>query len=84
MRPEPAFADKEISKFRDYTVDPTDPLKERVQRTYREMHLNQTVDFVKGWCMCLFTKVLSGHYLLVIFLFQSFTKKRRTLYNTVH
>lgn len=50
MRPEPAFADKEISKFRDYTVDPTDPLKERVQRTYREMHLNQTVDFVKGWC----------------------------------
>jgi len=48
MRPEPAFADKEVSKFRDYTVDPTDPLKERVQRTYREMHLNQTVDFVKG------------------------------------
>lgn len=49
MRPEPAFADKEVSKFRDYTVDSTDPLKERVQRTYREMHLNQTVDFVKGW-----------------------------------
>ncbi|KAG4076087.1 hypothetical protein HA402_011433 [Bradysia odoriphaga] len=48
MRPEPAFVDKEISKFRDYTIDPTDPLKDRVQRTYREMHLNQTVDFVKG------------------------------------
>lgn len=51
MRPEPAFADKELSKFRDYTDDPTDPLKERVKRTYREMHLNQTVDFVKGWYM---------------------------------
>ncbi|KAJ6635443.1 Inositol oxygenase [Pseudolycoriella hygida] len=48
LRPEPTFADKEISKFRDYTIDPTDPLKARVQRTYREMHLNQTVDFVKG------------------------------------
>lgn len=48
MRPEPAFADKELSKFRDYTIDPTDPLRERVQRTYREMHLNQTVDFVNG------------------------------------
>lgn len=52
MRPEPAFADKAVSKFRDYTIDPTDPLKERVQRTYREMHLNQTVDFVKGWYVC--------------------------------
>jgi len=48
LRPEPSFADKELSKFRDYTIDPTDPLRERVQRTYREMHLNQTVDFVKG------------------------------------
>lgn len=48
LRPELAFADKEISKFRDYSVDETDPLKEMVRRTYRQMHLNQTVDFVKG------------------------------------
>jgi len=48
MRPEPTFADKNPSKFRDYSVDTTDPLKERVRQTYRQMHLNQTVDFVKG------------------------------------
>lgn len=39
---------QESSKFRDYSVDTTDPLKERVRQTYRQMHLNQTVDFVKG------------------------------------
>lgn len=48
MRPEAAFADKCLSKFRDYSVNDEDPLKERVRRTYRDMHLNQTVDFVKG------------------------------------
>lgn len=48
LRPELAFAKKELSKFRDYSVDETDPLKEMVRRTYRQMHLNQTVDFVKG------------------------------------
>lgn len=48
MRPEPTFADKNPSKFRDYSIDTTDPLKERVRQTYRQMHLNQTVDFVKG------------------------------------
>ena len=48
LRPEPTFAEKSISKFRDYKVDRADPLKERVRQTYREMHLNQTVDFVKG------------------------------------
>ncbi|EDX10199.1 inositol oxygenase [Drosophila simulans] len=48
MRPEPTFADKNPSKFRDYSVDTTHPLKERVRQTYRQMHLNQTVDFVKG------------------------------------
>lgn len=48
LRPELQFADKDISKFRDYSIDPTDPLKERVRNTYRQMHLNQTVDFVKG------------------------------------
>lgn len=44
----PEFADKDLSKFRDYSVDKKDPIKERVRRTYRLMHLNQTVDFVKG------------------------------------
>lgn len=48
LRPEPNFVTKGISQFRDYTIDENDPLKERVRRTYREMHLNQTVDFVKG------------------------------------
>lgn len=48
LRPEPSFADKSPSKFRDYSVDVEDPLKERVRRTYRQMHLNQTVDFVNG------------------------------------
>ncbi|CAD7086753.1 unnamed protein product [Hermetia illucens] len=47
LRPEPDFAEKPISKFRDYSIDETDPLKERVRRTYRLMHKNQTVDFVK-------------------------------------
>lgn len=48
LRPELAFAGKEASKFRDYSIDTADPLKERVRHTYRQMHLNQTVDFVKG------------------------------------
>lgn len=48
LRPEAEFADKSLSKFRDYSIDENDPLKERVRRTYREMHLNQTVDFVRG------------------------------------
>lgn len=48
LRPELEFADKDLSKFRDYSIDENDPLKERVRRTYRLMHLNQTVDFVKG------------------------------------
>ena len=40
--------DKPVAKFRDYTIDPSDPLKERVRRTYHEMHKNQTVAFVKS------------------------------------
>ena len=28
--------------------DPTDPLKERVRKTYEKMHANQTVEFVKS------------------------------------
>jgi inositol oxygenase len=48
LRPELSFADKEISKFRDYSIDSEDPLKERVRKTYTLMHENQTVQFVKG------------------------------------
>uniref|UniRef100_T1GY40 Inositol oxygenase n=1 Tax=Megaselia scalaris TaxID=36166 RepID=T1GY40_MEGSC len=48
QRPEPKFADKEISMFRDYSIDDNDPIKERVRRTYRNMHLNQTVEFVRN------------------------------------
>jgi len=44
----PEFAQKDLMAFRDYSVDENDPIKERVRRTYRQMHLNQTVDFVKG------------------------------------
>lgn len=55
LRPEIKFAEK--SKFRDYSVDETDPLKERVRMTYRQMHLNQTVDFVKGSSTLLLVKV---------------------------
>lgn len=48
LRPEVKFAEKEIVKFRDYTVDETDPIKERVRKTYHEMHKNMTVEFVRG------------------------------------
>jgi hypothetical protein len=48
LRPEPDFSEKGVSKFRDYTVDESDPLKEQVRKTYRQMHLNQTVDFVQS------------------------------------
>lgn len=46
LRPELKFVEK--SQFRDYSVDDTNALKERVRLTYRQMHLNQTVDFVRG------------------------------------
>jgi len=48
LRPEATFSEKNVSKFRDYSIDITNPLKERVRQTYRLMHKNQTVDFVKG------------------------------------
>lgn len=48
LRPEPDFAEKGVSQFRDYTIDESDPLKEMVRKTYRQMHLNQTVDFVRS------------------------------------
>lgn len=42
------FADKDLDKFRDYTVVENDPISERVFQTYKVMHDNQTVDFVQG------------------------------------
>jgi inositol oxygenase len=48
FRPEPIFNDKPIEAFRDYTIDPNDPIKERVRRTYYTMHTNVTFDFVKA------------------------------------
>ncbi|XP_033609048.1 inositol oxygenase isoform X2 [Cryptotermes secundus] len=48
LRPEPTFAAKPVSMFRDYSVDPEDPIKERVRVTYHKMHTYQTVDFVRG------------------------------------
>jgi len=48
LRPELTFVKKEVGKFRDYSVDENDPIKERVRQTYRQMHLNMTVSFVQG------------------------------------
>ncbi len=48
LRPEEKFAAKPINAFRDYSIDENDPIKERVRKTYLEMHTSQTVDFVKG------------------------------------
>ncbi|KAL1500975.1 hypothetical protein ABEB36_006385 [Hypothenemus hampei] len=54
LRPEPAFAKKNVKLFRDYNFNSDDPIQERVRQTYLEMHTNQTVSFVKGkhekWC----------------------------------
>ncbi|XP_059048205.1 inositol oxygenase-like [Achroia grisella] len=47
LRPEPVFHDKPIDAFRDYTIDDSDPIKERVRRTYYLMHTHVTVDLVK-------------------------------------
>lgn len=48
LRPELKFAEKPVAQFRDYTIDENDPIKERVRLTYKAMHTNQTVDFVRG------------------------------------
>ena len=48
LRPEPTFAAKPVGMFRDYSIDPGDPIKERVRVTYHKMHTYQTVDFVRG------------------------------------
>lgn len=47
LRPEADFATKPIAAFRDYSIDENDPIKERVRKTYLEMHTNQTVQFVQ-------------------------------------
>lgn len=39
--------DKPVAKFRDYTIDLNDPLKERVRKTYHDMHSQMTVEFVE-------------------------------------
>ena len=48
LRPEPIFAQKPVAKFRDFTIDPADPIKERVRETYLEMHRHQTLSFVQN------------------------------------
>ncbi|KAG5673544.1 hypothetical protein PVAND_003584 [Polypedilum vanderplanki] len=48
LRPEFDFVKKGLSKFRDYTIDENDKLKERVRQTYKAMHTKQTVEFVKN------------------------------------
>ncbi|KAK2587321.1 hypothetical protein KPH14_003040, partial [Odynerus spinipes] len=48
LRPEPVYAGKLESEFRNYMEDPTDPIKERVRKTYEKMHTNQTVEFVRS------------------------------------
>lgn len=47
LRPEITFAKKEVGKFRDYTIDENDPIKERVRKTYHDMHKDMTVQLVK-------------------------------------
>ena len=47
LRPEKSFADKPLNAFRDYSIDSSDPIKERVRLTYEMMHTNQTVEFVR-------------------------------------
>lgn len=48
LRPEKVYDGKPLEAFRDYSVDDMDPIKERVRRTYYDMHANMTVEFVEG------------------------------------
>ncbi|KOB68324.1 Myo-inositol oxygenase [Operophtera brumata] len=48
LRPEAKYDDKPIEAFRNYDIDVNDPVKERVRKTYYDMHTNQTVDFVQA------------------------------------
>lgn len=47
LRPEDDLEDETKIRYRDYTVNEDDPIKERVRKTYHKMHTFQTVDFVK-------------------------------------
>ena len=40
--------DKGITKFRRYSIDVTNMIKERVRKTYLAMHTHQTVAFVRS------------------------------------
>jgi len=46
LRPEGKFAAKPVGNYRDFSIDLNDPLKERVRKTYLDMHTYQCVDFV--------------------------------------
>ncbi|XP_012278232.1 inositol oxygenase isoform X2 [Orussus abietinus] len=48
LRPEEIFEGKLKTEFRNYSVDSSDPIKERVKKTYYNMHTNQTVQFVRS------------------------------------
>lgn len=48
LRPEPVYSGKLQSEFRNFEEDTSDPIKERVRKTYYNMHTNQTVDFVRS------------------------------------
>ncbi len=48
LRPEAKFASKAITDFRDYSIDENDPIKERVRKTYLEMHTHQTHYLLEG------------------------------------
>ncbi|XP_077288222.1 myo-inositol oxygenase isoform X2 [Arctopsyche grandis] len=46
LRPEEIYNGKPVNAFRDYSIDDDDPIKSRVQNTYKLMHTHQTVNFV--------------------------------------
>ncbi|XP_011055093.1 PREDICTED: inositol oxygenase [Acromyrmex echinatior] len=48
LRPEPIYAGKLQSEFRNFDEESEDPIKQRVRKTYELMHTNQTVEFVKS------------------------------------
>ena len=40
--------DKKVTKFRRFSIDVTNVIKERVRKTYLAMHTHQTVAFVRS------------------------------------
>lgn len=40
--------DKKVTKFRRFSIDVTNMMKERVRKTYLAMHTHQTVAFVRS------------------------------------